>query len=81
MEKTTLKELEQKQFDAYSDYQFAEVCLEIFKEKNPNYEKELTLWVKFMNLELNLKIKKHLYEVAITKWGIENVKHKFVESK
>jgi hypothetical protein len=81
MTNTSLAELLQEQFDAYCEYRFTEAKLSMFKEQNPNYENELTLWVESMNIELEIKTKKYLYEVAMTKWAIEETKQNFVESE
>ena len=81
MKKTTLEKLNDKQFNAYFDYKIFKSCLDTWKEKNPTYEKDLTLLVEYMNLELEVKTKKYLYEVALTKWGIQKVKEIFVVSE
>lgn len=81
MRKTTLERLSDKQFNAYCDYKIAEGKLAIFKQNNPTYEKDLTLWVESMNIELEVKTKKHLYEVALAKWGIEKAKVNFAVSE
>jgi hypothetical protein len=79
MKKTLLEKLSDKQFDAYCDYTFAEAHLKLWKEKNPTYETDLTLWVQSMNLEMSVQTKKHQYDIAIMKWGIEKAKENFLE--
>jgi hypothetical protein len=71
-----LEQLNEEQFDLYADYRISASRLEFLKEKNPNYENDLTLCVGFKNQELEVKTKKHLFEVALMKWGIENTKQK-----
>ena len=81
MKKTFLEHLNDEQFDAYCDYKISLGILEFFKEKNPNYENDLNLWIGFMEQELEVKTKKHLYEVALMKWGIEKARVNFAVSE
>ena len=81
MKKTLIEKLNDKQFDAYCDYTIEEAGLRLWKETNPTYETNLALWVEFMNLEMSLQIKKHKYDIAIMKWGIEKAKEDFAVSE
>jgi hypothetical protein len=81
MKKTLLEKLDDKQYDAYLDYRIAKAGLEVWKEKNPTYGDDLTLWVESMNLEILVQTKKHLYDIALLKHGIERTKQHFSELK
>ena len=77
MKKTLLEKLDDKQYDAYVDYRIVKAGLEVWKGKNPTYKTDLTLWVESMNLEILVEIKKHKYDIAKLKCGIESTKQHF----